>query len=353
MFKKKRNPNFPPLTEMNTITYPKLDYTKINNENISNENIIYHQSMLPRKYNQFAVDELKQLHSLLNLPQNAIYGPSIMNFNGVFYISTYPIEFIEEDESLKIGCYYCMTCAKHGCYNSVFIGLCTSCAKHPELKNKRGSGFHFSGVELNPLNENSACNTYLKFIRFDMIGCRYLRDTDDEIASSPGLSKDYIEFRKLLQQTGQLVSFSLHADAIAMYTLYNLDKSFYEEEINDADEPDIDEEDIKIQEELLYTDETNSVSSSSSEPEKEPIITNRFSPVELIFQLLIQIIQLCTMTLKNKLYVDLSGIPALEPIEAEAEAEEGLEEEIDMNDLDDTWLFHSPEYDGFDGYDNN
>jgi hypothetical protein len=331
---------------MNTfavITYPKGNYTRVNNEDICNENIIYHQAIAPRKYDQDVIDSLKPIHSLINLPQNAIYGPSIMNYNGIFYISTYPIDFIEEDNLLKIGRYFCVHCLKHGSYNGVFIGLCTMCAANPKLNNIRGSGFSYIGTETNPLHVNSACNTYLKSIRFDMIGCRELCDTEDEVEHSNESyqNEKYIETRKLLQQTGQLVAFGLYSDAIAMYTLYNLEKISTEELENS----------IMPVPDVILSDTTSDQDENVSEEAETLVETldNSFLPLKILFKLILYFTTFLslfnTFTMHNtKKEEEYDDMPELEPIS------EDEDDDDDNNNIG--YDLYDDLYDGENGYDN-
>ena len=215
------------------MNYKQIDCCRINNQDIHYKIAQNLRRKYVNYYDQDVIDENKELHAQLNLPENVIYGPSIIDYDGIWFISTYPIEFIEQENELKIGIYHCLFCSYDACYNGVCIGICSICASNPLLQETRGSGFSYSGVELNPFHINSACNTYLKFIRFDLIGCRHIEDTENELQI---VSKQ----RDILQKACQHVAFSNYDQAHELYK--SMDNEEYLDVISETEEEEEEEE---------------------------------------------------------------------------------------------------------------
>ena len=118
-------------------------------------------------------------------------------FNNIKYISTFPNEWIEQENS-ECGPKNCCNCAIHGTFNGIFVGYCANCAQFV-YNYERGNGFVSQGRELLGPVRTSAWNTYMNYVELENIKNTNLEDDVDQLmkihypdAEARVFSKNYL-----------------------------------------------------------------------------------------------------------------------------------------------------------------
>jgi hypothetical protein len=101
------------------------------------------------------------------------------SYDGELYTRTFPQHWAM-NHIHNTGPKECVTCAKFGSWNGVFVAYCVNCAN--EYKGQRGNGVyiyeHMCEMIISNNNRNSAFNTYLYGIDFENIGNKEMFDSE-------------------------------------------------------------------------------------------------------------------------------------------------------------------------------
>lgn len=99
------------------------------------------------------------------------------SYDGELYTRTFPHHWAMNHAN-NTGPKKCLSCAKFGSWNGVFVSYCVNCAN--EYRGQRGNGVYIYErmCEINTHNRNAAFNTYLYGIDFDNIGNKEMLDSE-------------------------------------------------------------------------------------------------------------------------------------------------------------------------------
>jgi hypothetical protein len=100
------------------------------------------------------------------------------SYDGELYTRTFPHKWAM-NHAHNTGPKKCLSCAKFGSWNGVFVAYCINCAN--EYRGERGNGVYIYETmrEINTgYNPKAAFNTYLYGIDFDNIGNKEMLDSE-------------------------------------------------------------------------------------------------------------------------------------------------------------------------------